>query len=88
MTVLAETENYLVEYDQCGSFRMLTITDKWNGFAKSLFGPRIAGDFRDCLKTHSPEKAIETWLRIANDQSWEKVYKPMVLAIRPLGFLD
>jgi hypothetical protein len=79
MSVLAETHDYLVEYDQWAGHRLLVITDKWNGFSKTMTGPRIAGDFKDCLTTHSPSRVIETWLKIMRNQPWQQTYKPLVL---------
>lgn len=74
MTILAETPLVLVEYEALG--RMLTITDKSTGKCKALTGPSIAGDFRDCLKTHNVHKVIDVWLRIARDVPWQPLYKP------------
>lgn len=61
MTVLASTADHLVEFEA----GILTITRRSDGHAVSLTGKGIAGHFRDCLKTHTPERVVETWIRLA-----------------------
>lgn len=84
MTTLAETPYYLVEYDQWAGHRLLGITDKFTGLCKTMTSDRIAGEFRDCLRTHSPERVIQTYLRLAANLPWEPTYKPLVLVYRDL----
>lgn len=80
MTILAETENNLVEYEH----GVLTITDLATGHALAATGKRIAGDFRDCLKTHSPERVTATYIRLLRGRGieWEPLYNPDKLARR------
>lgn len=72
MTILANTAEYLVEFEA----RILTIARRTDGHCVALSGRGIAGDFRDCLKTHSPERVIETYLRLCRGIPWEPLYKP------------
>lgn len=80
MTILAETADHLVEFDQAPT-PMLTIADKATGMVKAMTGQGIAGQFRDCLKTHAPERVIQTFLRLA-PWPWEPMYKPGALLNR------
>lgn len=72
MTVLAETADYLVEYEA----NILTIARYSDGHCKGLRGKGIAGQFRACLKTHPPERVIQTFLTIARKADWQPLYKP------------
>ena len=84
MTILAQTPYYLAEYDACGGVRMLSIIDRCTGMGKAIYGPRIAGDFKDCIRTHGAERSIKTWLKIMDGQPWLQFYKPGVLFGREL----
>ena len=72
MTILAVTSEFLVEYEA----RILTIARYTDGHCVALAGLGIKGQFKDCLKTHPPEKVVATFLRIAGKQSWQPLYKP------------
>lgn len=72
MTILAITEKYLVEYES----RILTISRYSDGHCLSFAGRRVAGEFRDCLKTHTAEQTVETYIKIARNKPWEPMYKP------------
>jgi hypothetical protein len=72
-TTLTETDDYRVEYES----KMLSIVHKASGQAVSLTGKRIAGDFRDCLQTHTPDRVIRTYMRLAKSAgaNWQPMYK-------------
>lgn len=72
MTVLAQTESHLVEFE----FGVLTIARYSDGHCLMLKGRGIAGHFRDCLKTHSPQRVTETFIRMCRGQEWQPLYKP------------
>lgn len=74
MTILAYTSEYLVEYTIPGG-GLLTIARHGDGHCKGLIGQGIAGEFRDCLKTHSPAKVIEVFLKMALNAEWRPLYK-------------
>ena len=78
MTVLASTADHLVEFEA----GMLIIHRRSDERHMALTGKGIAGQFRDCLKTHTPEKVISTFTRIAGpNPTWhEPMFKPGVLA--------
>ena len=78
-TVLAATPEYLAEYQRAG--RLLTIARRSDGHAVALTGPSVAGDFRDCLRTHTPERVCETFAAIAG-ADWHPLYKAHALAAR------
>ena len=71
MTVLANTTDHLVEYE----YGMLSIARKIDGKAMCFKGKRVCGNFRDCLKTHSAERTIQTWLLIISGNEWQPLYK-------------
>ena len=71
MTVLASTTEHLVEYEA----GFLSIARRSDGHCKALKGKGIAGQFRACLKTHSPERVTECFLRMARNQEWQPLYK-------------
>lgn len=72
MTVIADNENYLVEYEA----KMMSITSRETGLTISFTGARIAGDFRDCLKTHPIDRVVQTYVRMASKfAKWERMYK-------------
>lgn len=79
MTVLASTPAHLAEYEP--GARMLTIARRSDGQCVAMTGARIAGDFRDCLRTHAPAQVIATYLRIAASLGieWSPLYKPGAL---------
>lgn len=79
MTILASSAEYIAEYD-CG---VLFIHRKSDDRHIALEGRRIAGNFRDCLATHSPERVIQTFIRMAGPKvAWrEPLYKPDTLAL-------
>lgn len=83
MTVLASTPDHLAEYE--AGARLLTITRRTDGHCVALTGARVAGEFRDCLRTHAPERVIQTFLRIAGGAGadWTPLYKPE--AVQPGG---
>jgi hypothetical protein len=60
MTILANTPEYLVEFEA----RVLTISRRSDGMHVALEGRGIAGQFRECLKTHEPNRVVQTFLRI------------------------
>jgi hypothetical protein len=72
MTVLAKTTDYLVEYES----NMLTIARYSDGHCLALTGRGIAGEFRACLKTHAPDRVIQTFMRMIPDATWRPLYKP------------
>ncbi|WP_419902091.1 hypothetical protein [Kiloniella sp.] len=73
MTILAETQDYLVEYET----GLLTIARYSDGHCIGFKGRRVAGEFRDCLKTHSPERVVETFIKAAGpNPKWGPLYKP------------
>lgn len=72
MTILAETKDYLVEFEA----RLLTISRYSDGHCKGYSGKRVAGEFRDCLKTHTPERVIDLYLKMFRGQDWQPLYKP------------
>ncbi len=74
MTVLANTKHYLVEYDQ-SPVALLSIVHVESGKAVSLTGKRVAGEFRDCLKTHTADRVIETFIKLGGND-WRPMYKP------------
>lgn len=79
MTILASTADHLVEFEA----GILTIARRTDGYCLAMKGKRIAGDFRDCLKTHAPERVIQTYMRLAQQAKidWTPLYKPK--AIQP-----
>jgi hypothetical protein len=72
MTILASTADYLVEYEA----GMLTIARRYDGNCIGLTGRGIAGQFRDCLKTHGAERTIQTYIRMVPGATWQPLYKP------------
>ena len=72
MTVLANTAEHLVEFED----GILTIARRTDGHAIGLQGKNIAKNFLDCLKTHSPERVIQTFIRLNGHQEWQPLYKP------------
>ena len=77
MTVLAETNEYLVEFEQSPT-PMLTISRYSDGCCKAMTGKGLSSQFKDCLKTHSAEKVTQTFLKLANTvcPDWGPMYKP------------
>ncbi len=75
MTILAKTKTHLVEYER-GHGGLLTIT-RADGKCVGMAGKRICGDFKDCLKTHTPQQVTDCYLRMANSMGieWEPLYK-------------
>jgi hypothetical protein len=55
---------------------ILTISRYSDGHCKGMRGRGIAGEFRACLKTHSPKRVIEVYLMMARKQPWQPLYKP------------
>jgi hypothetical protein len=72
VTILAQTSEYLVEYES----GMLTIARYSDGHCLAFTGKRVAGEFRDCLRTHPPERVVATYIRIARGATWQPLYKP------------
>ena len=72
MTVLAKTADHLVEFEN----GMLTIARYSDGHCVGLTGKGIAGQFRDCLKTHTPERVVEVFLKIVPNAMWQPLYHP------------
>ena len=72
MTILTHTAEYLAEYEG----GILTISRDTDGHCKALKGRGIAGNFRDCLKTHNHEHVIKIWLKMMRGQIWQPLYKP------------
>lgn len=60
MTILANTKAFLAEFEN----GVLTITRRSNGLHIAFQGERVAGEFRDCLKTHDADTVCETYGRI------------------------
>lgn len=77
MTILASTDEHVVEHES-GVFSIMRRADN---MALHMEGRRIVGDFRDCLKTHSPERVIATYIRMGEQvTSWQASgYKAGVL---------
>ena len=73
MTVLAKTETHLAEYTRHAG-GLLTIA-RQDGKCIGLSGKKIAGDFRDCLKTHTPQQVIDCYLKMAPKAEWKPLYK-------------
>lgn len=80
MTVLAQTPEYLVEFES-GMFSISRFSD---GHAIGLVSKGIAGEFRSCVKSHGAERATATYLRIAEGikAQWRPCYKPEPLRAR------
>jgi len=76
MTILAKTSDYIAEFEA----NMLTISRYADGNCLAMQGKGIAGQFRDCLKTHSPEHVIQTFMRLAPNKTWQPLYKPEFMA--------
>lgn len=78
MTILASTPAHLVEFEN----GFMSIHRRSDERHLALKGKRIAGDFRDCLKTHPAERVIATFIRMAGPAvTWHApIYKPGVLA--------
>lgn len=74
MTILASTDDHLAEFEA----GVLTIARYSDGHCKTMKARGIAGEFRRCLKTHTPERVIATYLRLADQAGckWEPLYKP------------
>lgn len=75
MTTLTKTTDYLVEFEA----GMLTISRYSDGHCLAMTGKRIAGDFRDCLKTHSLERCVDTFIRLSPSKTWQPMYKPQYM---------
>lgn len=73
MAVLIDSPAWLVEFES----RCLFVTNRETGLSATLQGARIAGDVRDCLKTHAPDKVAACYARIADSLKceWQKHYK-------------
>jgi len=82
MTLLAETSEYLVEYERYAG-GMITIARYSDGHALAFTGKRVSGEFRDCLRTHSPETVIQTYIRMAKGMKieWSPFYSPSKMAL-------
>lgn len=78
MTVLAVTASHLVEFES----GLLSVIRWDDGRALSFTGRRVAGEFRDCLRSHGAERATATFIRIAGPGAdWTAPpYKPSALA--------
>lgn len=72
MSILAITPAHLVEFE----VGILTIARFSDGACITLKGKGIAGEFRDCIRTHGEERATATFLGIAGSQPWVPLYKP------------
>jgi hypothetical protein len=73
MTVLAQTEDYLVEFED----GLLTIARYSDGHCKATDYRGCAGDFRRDLNVAGPEKALRTWVNgIMYRCQWRPLYKP------------
>lgn len=66
MTILARTDDYCAEYES----GLLTIVRRTDGAFKAFSGRRVAGEFRDCLKTHTPERVFEVWIKMFPQDGW------------------
>lgn len=75
MKPLIDTTNWLVEFES----GCLFVTDRATGLSATMTGPGIAGDVRDCLKTHTPDDVAACYARIANGIgcAWEAHYKTL-----------
>lgn len=73
MTILAYASEHLVEYTRAGG-GLLTIARHGDGHCKGLTGKGIAGQFRDCLKTHPPGKVIDIFLKMVRGGEWRPPY--------------
>lgn len=60
MTILANTPEYLVEFEA----GILTISRRSDCMHVALEGRGIAGQFRECLKTHDANRVVQTFLRM------------------------
>lgn len=79
MTVLAATRHYLAEYES----GQLTISRAVDGRCVAFEGRGVAGQFRECLKTHGPERTVAKWVLWAEQRKtpWQPpLYKPAALA--------
>ncbi|MBN8557862.1 MAG: hypothetical protein J0L74_09360 [Burkholderiales bacterium] len=72
MTILAATTEHLVEFEA----GILTIARYSDGHCLTLKATGIAGQFRDCIRTHGAERATATFIRICRNQDWAPLYKP------------
>lgn len=77
MTVLACLPDYLAEYEPRG--RLLTIARRSDGHCVAFTGPKVAGDFRDCIRTHGAAHTVARFIAWARDD-WRPLYKPAGLA--------
>lgn len=78
MTILANTRMHLVEFES----GVLTISRRSDQWHLAMTGKRIAGDFRDCLKTRPAELVVATYIRLAQQVgiTWQpSLYKPGML---------
>jgi len=78
MTILASTPDHVAEFEA----GFLSIHRRADERHLALTGKRIAGDFRDALKTYPPERVIATFIRMVGPSAtWHApAYKPGVLA--------
>lgn len=73
MTVLIDTDKWLVEYEA----RHLFITNRETGLSATMQGTRIASDVRSCLRTHTPDRVAQCYAQIADSVKceWARHYK-------------
>ncbi|MTH96565.1 hypothetical protein [Roseibium sp. RKSG952] len=79
MTFLANTNKFVVEFEQRPKPHM-TITRKSDGLSIMIKAKGLAGMFRDCLKTRSPDKVTETFIRMLYPTpTWKRFHKEGVI---------
>lgn len=82
MTILACTTTHIAEFED----GLLTIARYSDGQALGLTGKGIAGQFRACLKTHSAERTIDCYIRMAQAAHRRMIARPGYRS--PFGSLD
>lgn len=82
--VLASTASHFVEHGRSGSSGpVLFIVRRTDGHCIAMTaGRRAVGEFRDCLRTHSAERVIACYLRMAESAGckWSPLYKATAAA--------
>lgn len=75
MGVIANTANYHVEFD--AGYLWITRKADLMTITVQQKGKGVAGHFRDCMRTHSVDKAAEVFGRLSEHAGnrWERIYK-------------
>lgn len=73
MTIVLSTPDYVVEHEP--RHRLLTIARRADGQCLAFQGRRVAGQFRDCVRTHGSDYTLGRWIAWGRD-AWTPLYKP------------